>query len=212
MTQNGVSGSKGKNKAVAIALACALALGLPGAGSAQMMSDSYKFLEAIRKSDGDKVTSFVEAPGTTLVNTRDRTTGETALLITVARRDLTYMRYLLGHGARPDLAANDGRTPLMLAVEKRFPEGVEVLLANAANVNQANSRGETAVIRAVQMQDVSMVRLLVANGADPKKRDSMTGMSARDYAERDARIPGMIEALDAAKPVVPAKAVQGPSF
>lgn len=192
--------------------ACALTLGLSGVAGAQMMSESYKFLEAVRKADGEKVSSFVEAPGTTLVNTRDRTTGETALLITVGRRDLTYMRYLLGHGARPDLAANDGRTPLMLAVEKRFPEGVETLLANNANVNQANSRGETAIIRAVQMQDVAMVRLLISNGADPRKRDSMTGMSARDYAERDARIPGMLEALDAAKPAAPAKAVQGPSF
>ncbi len=192
--------------------ACTLTLALPGVASAQMMSDSYKFLEAIRKSDGEKVSGFVEAPGTTLVNTRDRTTGETALIITVARRDLTYMRYLLGHGARPDIAANDGRTPLMLAVEKRFPEGVETLLANGANVNQANGRGETALIRAVQMQDVAMVRTLITNGGDPRKRDSMTGMSARDYAERDARIAGMIEALDAAKPSAPAKAVQGPSF
>lgn len=202
---------RGKVTIVA-ALACVLALGLPSIASAQMMSESYKFLEAIRKGDGAKVASFVEAPGTTLVNTRDRTTGETALLITVARRDLTYMRYLLGHGARPDVAANDGRTPLMLAVEKRFPEGVEVLLSNNANVNQANSRGETALIRAVQMQDVAMTRLLISNGADPRKRDNMTGMSAREYAERDARIPGMLEALDAAKPAAPAKAVQGPSF
>ncbi|HEX7821176.1 MAG TPA: ankyrin repeat domain-containing protein [Sphingobium sp.] len=207
------SGTRSRRGRIAVAgFACALTLGLSGVAGAQMMSESYKFLEAVRKADGEKVSSFVEAPGTTLVNTRDRTTGETALLITVGRRDLTYMRYLLGHGARPDLAANDGRTPLMLAVEKRFPEGVETLLANNANVNQANSRGETAIIRAVQMQDVAMVRLLISNGADPRKRDSMTGMSARDYAERDARIPGMLEALDAAKPAAPAKAVQGPSF
>jgi len=56
------------------------------------------------------------------------------------------------------------------------------------------------------------VRLLVANGANPDKRDSLAGMSARDYAERDARIPGMMEALAAAKPAKPAKPVQGPVF
>ncbi|MFT3964873.1 MAG: ankyrin repeat domain-containing protein [Sphingobium sp.] len=201
-----------KSRTATLVLAMMLGLALPGIASAQMMSDSYKFLEAVRKSDGATVTGYVDKPGTTLVNTRDRTTGETALLITVSRRDLTYMRYLLDHGARPDLPANDGRTPLMLAVEKRFPEGVEVLLAARANVNQANGRGETPLMRAVQMQDVAMVRLLVNNGADPRKRDSLAGMSARDYAERDARIPGMIEALDAAKPAAPAKAVQGPGF
>jgi len=192
--------------------ATAIALILPGAAGAQMMSESYKFLAAVRKSDGEAVTRFVEAPGTTLINTRDRTTGETALLITIGRRDVTYMRYLLGHGARTDIAANDGRTPLMLAVEKRFAEGVEALLSSGANVNQANGKGETPLMRAVQMQDVATVRQLIAAGADPRKGDSLTGMSARDYAERDARIPGMLEALDQAKPVAAAKPVQGPTF
>jgi ankyrin repeat protein len=199
------------NMRMAVA-AAALTLVLPGAASAQFMSDSYKFLEAIRKSDGDTVAKYVEAPGTTLVNTRDRSTGETALMITIGRRDLTYMRYLLGHGARTDIAANDGRTPLMIAVEKRFAEGVDVLLTNGANVNQANGKGETPLMRAVQLQDVSLVRQLIAAGADPKKGDSLAGMSARDYAERDARIPGMLEALDQAKPRPAAKPVQGPSF
>ncbi|HEX7853359.1 MAG TPA: ankyrin repeat domain-containing protein [Sphingobium sp.] len=192
--------------------AALLAATLGSTASAQMMSDSYKFLEAVRKSDGAVVQSFVEKPGTTLVNTRDRTTGETALLITIGRRDVTYMRYLLDHGARPDIVANDGRTPLMLSVEKRFPEGVEALIAAGANVNQTNGKGETALMRAVQMQDVPMVRLLVTNGGDPAKRDALAGMSARDYAVRDARIPGMLEALDQAKPAAPAKAVQGPVF
>ncbi|HEX7872034.1 MAG TPA: ankyrin repeat domain-containing protein [Sphingobium sp.] len=203
-------GFGGKTRAVL--LAAVMGMALPGAAGAQMMSDSYKFLEGVRKSDGNVVTGFVDKPGTTLVNTRDRSTGETALLIVVARRDLTYMRYFLDHGAKPDIAANDGRTPLMVAVERRFPEGVEALLAARANVNLANGRGETPLMRAVQMQDVSMVRLLITNGADPRKRDALAGMSARDYAERDARIPGMLEALDAAKPVAPSKPVQGPSF
>ena len=205
-SRNGIFGRR------MMAAATAIALILPGAAGAQMMSESYKFLAAVRKSDGEAVTRFVEAPGTTLINTRDRTTGETALLITIGRRDVTYMRYLLGHGARTDIAANDGRTPLMLAVEKRFAEGVEALLSSGANVNQANGKGETPLMRAVQMQDVATVRQLIAAGADPRKGDSLTGMSARDYAERDARIPGMLEALDQAKPAAAAKPVQGPSF
>jgi len=205
-SRNGILGRRMMVAATAIALI------LPGAAGAQMMSESYKFLAAVRKSDGEAVTRFVEAPGTTLINTRDRTTGETALLITIGRRDVTYMRYLLGHGARTDIAANDGRTPLMLAVEKRFAEGVEALLSSGANVNQANGKGETPLMRAVQMQDVATVRQLIAAGADPRKGDSLTGMSARDYAERDARIPGMLEALDQAKPVAAAKPVQGPTF
>lgn len=196
--------------AVAFA-APALALIMPAPALAQF-SESYKFLEAVRKKDGAVVTEYVEAPGTTLINTRDRSSGETALLITVARKDTTWMAYLLGHGARTDIAANNGRFPLMLAVETRFPEGVELLLANGANVNQANSSGETALIRAVQLKDLGMVRMLIARGADPDKHDSLAGMSARDYAKRDARDTGILDLLATAKPAKPARPVQGPVF
>jgi ankyrin repeat protein len=196
----------------AVALAVpALALSMPAPAFAQF-SDSYKFLDAVRKKEAETVTQYVEAPGTTLINTRDRNSGETALLITTARKDLTWMAYLLGHGARTDIAANNGRFPLMLAVETRFPEGVDLLLARGANVNQTNSGGETALIRAVQLKDMAMVRMLVAKGADPDKRDNLAGMSARDYATRDARDTGILEALATAKPAEPAKPVQGPVF
>ncbi len=176
-------------------------------------SESYKFLEAVRKGDGDAVVKAVEQPGVTPVNTKDRSTGETALLIVVGRKDMTWTRYLLARGARVDLADNDGRTPLMLAVERRFPEGAEMLLSAKASPNQPNSRGETPLIRAVQMQDIAMVRLLMGKGGDPKKRDTLAGMSALDYAERDGRVPGLIEALSATtQPEASAKPVQGPKF
>jgi ankyrin repeat protein len=191
-------------------LAAMIGLALAQPALAQF-SDSYKFLEAVRKKEAETVIAFVEAPGTTPINTRDRTTGETALLITIGRKDSQWTAYLLRHGARSDIAASDGRFPLMRAVELRFLDGIDLLLASKANVNQTNSKGETALMRAVQLKDIGMVRTLIANGADPNKRDSLTGMSAKDYAERDARIPGMLEALAAAKPVV-AKPVQGPAF
>jgi hypothetical protein len=185
---------------------------LAAPASAQF-SDSWKFLDAVKKMDGETVTKFAEAPGTTLINTRDKTTGETALLITIGRKDVVWTNYMLGHGARTDMADNNGHFPLMLAVEKHFPEGVDLLLAHNANVNQANSSGETALIRAVQLKDLAMVRLLMSYGADPNKRDSMTGMSAKEYAERDAKgTPGIEEALATAKTVAPAKPVQGPKF
>ena len=44
-------------------------------------SESYKFLEAVRKKDGEKVTEALADPAQTVVNTRDVTSGETALHI-----------------------------------------------------------------------------------------------------------------------------------
>lgn len=175
-------------------------------------SDSYNFLKAVREGDGNEVTKFVERPGVTVINTRDVTTGETALHITVGQRNLRWVAYLLVKGARPNITDNDGRSPLMIAVEKRWLEGVEVLIARKADVNQANGSGETPLIRAVQLRDVGLVRTLMAAGANPDKRDSLAGMSARDYAQRDGRVPGLVEALDTKPAAAPKKPAQGPAL
>lgn len=173
-------------------------------------SDSYNFLKAVRDRDGQKVTQFVDQPGTTLINTRDGSTGETALHIVVARRDTAWLNFLLAKGAKPNLADNRGMTPLMQAVQLRFLEGVQLLLAGGAEVDRANDSGETPLIRAVQLRDLAMVRLLIARGADPDKADTLAGMSARDYARRDGRTPALMTALDAAKAKESAGEVQGP--
>lgn len=197
------------------ALLGSLALGLmtPGAAQAQF-SDNYNFLKAVKDKDGQKVTDLIQKPGSTVINSRDVTSGENALHIVVARRDATWLTFLLAKGANPNLTDNDGNTPLMDAVQGRFEEGVRTLLTYKAQVDKVNDNGETPLIRAVQLRDVALVRLLVAQGANPDKRDSIAGMSAKDYAQRDTRTPGLIEALDAAKSSVakPAGPVQGPVF
>ncbi len=188
-----------------------LAVAMPQPAFAQF-SDSYKFLEAIRKSDADAVIKAVEQPGVTLINTKDRTTGETALHITIGRRDLRWTTYLVNHDARLDIADNMGRTPLFVAAERRFVEGAQLLLSNKANPNQANSSGETPLIRAVQLGDLEMVRLLISAGADPSRRDTIAGMSAIDYAQRSSRSQALLEVLNAGVKAPKAKGVQGPQL
>ncbi len=196
-------------RATLLAAILAAGLGAPQMALAQF-SDGYKFLDAVRKSENDAVVKALEAPGVTLVNTKDRNTGETALHITVARRDLVWSTYLLTHGARPDLLDNQGRSPLMVAVERRFLEGAQLLLSKKANPNLANGSGETPLIRAVQLNDMEMVRALLGAGADPNRRDRLAGMSALDYARRENRMPSMIELLNAEAKAPPPKGVQGP--
>lgn len=194
------------------AVALALAMLTPLAAQAQF-SDNYNFLKAVKDRDGTKVTDFIQKPGSTVINSRDVTTGENALHIVVARRDATWLTFLLSKGANPNLTDNDGNTPLMDAVQGRFEEGVRALIAYKAQVDKVNGSGETPLIRAVQLRDVALVRLLVAQGANAEKRDSIAGMSARDYAARDNRTPGLSEALDAAKSSAkPSGPVQGPTF
>jgi ankyrin repeat protein len=175
-------------------------------------SDNYNFLKAVKDRDGDKATKLLEKPGSTVINSRDVTTGENALHIVVARRDSTWINFLLAKGANPNLTDNDGNTPLMDAVQVRFEDAVQSLIARGAQVDKTNNSGETPLIRAVQLRDVGLVRLLVTNGANVDKRDSIAGMSARDYGQRDSRTPGLVEALDAAKAKAPKGPVQGPVF
>lgn len=190
----------------AIASILATLLLWPALAQAQF-SDSYNFLKAVRDRDGAKVMEIVGKPGSTIVNTRDSSTGETALHIVVARRDLTWLEFLLSKGANPNLADQDGTTPLMLATRLRFAEGAEALINHGAQVDKTNDSGETPLIRAVQLRDLPMIRLLLSKGADANKRDTLAGMSAHDYASRDGRGTAILEILDGAKPK---RAVSGP--
>ena len=194
------------------AAALALALLSPMAAQAQF-SDSYNFLKAVKDADGQKVTDLIQKPGSTVINSRDVTSGETALHMVIARRDVTWLSFLLAKGANPNLTDNRGNTPLMNAVQARFEDGVRTLLAGGAQIDKANGSGETPLIRAVQLRDVGLVRLLIAQGANADRRDSIAGMSARDYAERESRTPGLVEAVTAAKTkAAPSGPVQGPVF
>ena len=193
------------------ALAAAL-LGFAAPASAQIGgSDSYKFLQAIRDAKGDDVMTFLNKPGTTIINTRDYKTGETALHIVVKRGDMTYLRFLLAKGADPNIKDDKGNTPLLLAATGGETEMISVLIQQGANVNLGNSSGETPLIRAVQNRDLSTARALLTAGADPDQPDLLAGKSARDYATDDARSPALGK-LFADTPKKPRRAVSGPKF
>lgn len=177
-----------------IALA-ALAAVFPAAAM-QSYSEGYTFLKAVRDRDGATVQRIVANPASTAVNHRDVSTGEGALHILVRGRDLTWLAFLLGRGARPDIQSNDGATPLTLATQIGWTEGAAQLIARGANVNLSNGRGETPLILAVQRRDLAMVRLLLAQRADPTRIDQVARMSAIDYARQDPRAAPILRELE----------------
>jgi len=182
--------------ALVAAIAVPASFGIIAPPAAAQFSDSYNFLKAVRDRKGDDVEKFLSEPGSVIINTRDGTTGETALHIVIERRDSTWLAYLLQKGANPNLSDKKGTTPLMLATQIGYIEGIETLTLRKAQVDQANRAGETALILAVQLRNAEAVRALLKAGANPDKKDSRAGYSARDYAQQDGRAGTIVSIIE----------------
>lgn len=179
------------------------------APAAAQFSDSYSFLKAVRDRDGAKANELLGKGSPTLIDTADLSTGERGLHIAVKERDLSWVGFLIQKGARVDLKDGQGNTPLMVAARIGNLEAARLLISRNANLNATNVAGETPLIAAVQRRDIAMTRLLLTQGADPARRDTASGLTARDYAVRDGRSDAIIKLMDEIKPVAK-KGVAGP--
>lgn len=172
--------------ALALALMTAAGALLPSQPAAAQFSDSYNFLKAVRDKDVLKARELITKPGSTIINARDRTTGESALHIAARRDDPPWIGFLLNAGADPNIRDGEGNTPLMIAAKGGMTEAMRVLLLRA-QPDAPNGRGETPLIMAVQLRNLPATRMLLDAGADPDRTDNVAGMSARDYATQDRR-------------------------
>nr|WP_294851345.1 ankyrin repeat domain-containing protein [uncultured Sphingomonas sp.] len=171
-------------------------------------SDGEALLKAVESNDGSKLVDLVEAPGSRIVNYRGYS-GETALHIATRRRNLLWVRYLLGKGADANIGDRNGDTALIIASRNGFTDAVEFMLSSRANPNATNRMGETALIVAVQQRQAPTVRKLLEGGANPDKADH-AGLTSRDYAKRDNRNPEILKIIETVK-ATPAKSV-GPKL
>lgn len=196
---------------IAIALAAGL-MATPAA--AQRFSEGYEFLKAVKERDGDTATQMLNEPGTTVVNARDITSGESAMHIVTARRDVIWIRFLAQRGANPNIEDKEGNTPIQLASQLGFVEGIEALIKAGARVEVTNDAGETPLITAIHRRDTAMVRLLLEKGADADRTDN-SGRSARDYARLmggNSQMLDEIERNDAKREEEGSGESYGPSF
>jgi uncharacterized protein len=159
----------------------------------------YDFVEAVKKSDGDKATQLLDSHAQGIVNTKD-SDGNTPLIIAISRSDEQWTGFLLNKGADPNLGGKGGDTPLIAAARVGFEPAIEWLLSVGAKVDGTNRMGETPLIVAVQAHQPQIVRVLLGQGADPDKADHAAGYSARDYAARDPRARDILKMIDDKKP------------
>jgi uncharacterized protein len=167
--------------ALALSAPMVVLAAMPSPAAAQF-SESYKFLDSVKKKELAEVNEMLDKGSPNLVNTRDITSGDTGMHLVVARRDLPWLEYLIAKGARVNVSNNRGVTPLVAATNLNWIEGVEVLIANGARVDESNNSGETPLITAVHNRNIPLIRLLLKAGADPDRADN-SGRSAREYAK-----------------------------
>lgn len=198
-------------KALAGKAIVALAMALTSVpAAAQQLSAGYTFIKAVKERDANKVTDMVSGPSTTVVNSKEPGSGNSALHILAQARDFTWLNFLTGKGARVDAQNASGDTPLAIAAQLGWMEGAEFLLGRRASVDLPNARGETPLIQAVQRRHLPMVRLLLSQGANPKRTDSVAGYSAIDYAKQDRRSAAILKLLEA--PATKVREAAGPKL
>jgi len=172
-------------------------------------SEGEAFLEAIEKGDNNAAIPLIEQPGSRVANYKGYK-GETALHIATRKRELDWVGYLLKKGADPNIGDNQGDTALIIASRIGFEEAVDWMLRLGAKPDATNRRGETALIIAVQQRQPRVVERLLLAGASPDKGDHAAGLTARDYAKRDTRNPGLLKLIETVKSTK--KQVAGPTL
>jgi ankyrin repeat protein len=186
-------------KQLAFIFLVAAAMSASPVAAQSLSSAGYDFVDAVKKSDGDKAISVLSTNPPGIVNTRDGE-GNTGLIIAISRSDEAWTGFLLQKGADPNLGGKGGDTPLIAAARVGFDQAVQWLLGLGAKIDGTNRSGETPLIIAVQQHQVPIVRLLLDQGADPDRTDHAAGYSARDYATRDARARDILKLIDDKKP------------
>jgi len=207
----------GKIRKMAALRATLLLLGgalLAGSPAHAQFSDSFKFLEAVKKKEGQKVEDALAEPGSYAIHSRDVVSGQTALHIVTARRDAVWLRYLIAKGANVNARDRKGVTPLQLASNLGWVEGVELLVKKNADPDESNDAGETPLISAVHQRNTTLIKILLEGGADPDRADN-SGRSARDYAALDGEgnvLSETIEDNGKKKDAQGSAPVYGPTF
>jgi ankyrin repeat protein len=192
---SGKAGRKLRGTALALALAGTVFAAAPVMAQ---FSQSYDFLQAVKKRDGEKATSMLSDPSSQIVNTRDSSSGQTALYIVIDRRDSLWLEFLIQKGANVNVRDAKGVSPLMEAVNLGWNEGVAILLKSGARVDDTDDTGATPLINAVHRRDPAMARTLLAKGANPDRSDN-SGRSARDYVELDGPSNPVYDVIEAVK-------------
>jgi ankyrin repeat protein len=135
-----------------------------------VFSPEFKLGWAVVRGDLAEVKRLVIDCGVN-PNIQSTAEGGTPLHVAADRGYLRIVKFLLKHGANPNMKNDYGNTPLHDAAAFGHREVVKLLLEHGANPNIRDNDGYTPLHYAVGFCYVDVVRVLLDHGADPTIRD-----------------------------------------
>ena len=127
--------------------------------------------DALQRGDIDAIHERV-VKDSSYVHQRDYV-GDTPLLAAIAFGNLELMRFLLKHGADPNVEVDDGYTCLLTAIESDEDESSAIvgeLIRAGADIHAIGTNGWTPLHMAAARGQIEKTRLLIDAGADVNRR------------------------------------------
>jgi len=106
--------------------------------------------------------------------------------ISQAQQVLTLCETCISKGADVNASTKSGVTPLHVAAQAGNVAACKLLLNKGAKVDAIQKTGDTPLLLAIQLGREDAVHELMMAGADPAFVNSVTGLSALDYAKQKA--------------------------
>lgn len=94
-----------------------------------------------------------------------KSTGTTALLVSIHNYPCNNLPYLISAGANVDEKNNAGKTALMIAIDKRNSHCMDALI-EASNLNITDNSGNTALMIASSLNNYDLIKKLLSGQPD----------------------------------------------
>jgi ankyrin repeat protein len=152
--------------------------------------------DALQRGDVDAIRDrVVGEPG--YIHERDFV-GDTPLLNAIAFGNLDLVRFLLEHGADPNVRVDDGYTCLLTAIESETVDSREVvaeLIRVGADIHAAGTNGWTPLHMAAARGHVEKARILIGAGADVNLRTEIDALETPLMEAAFTGQPAMVRLL-----------------
>ena len=145
-----------------------------------LFSPEFKLGWAVVRGDLAEVKRLVIDCGVN-PNIQSTAEGGTPLHVAADRGYLGIVKFLLRHGANPNMKNDYGNTPLHFAALYGHPEVVKLLIKHGADPNIKNNYGWTPLHDAAYNGRLDVVKLLLEHGANPNIQNN-AGLTPLHYA------------------------------